>query len=101
MTASASRTAPPNPKPERINPQQLDRPTQRGTYLQPGSILDENPGSDLSGNQHSTESIGGIRATRGARRAPDNTARRDFIGANGLTLLWQILLTEVIFRIPE
>src|SRR5271156_855769 len=52
MTASASKTAPPNPKPERTNPQQLDRPTQRGTYLQSGSILDENPGSVLSGNQH-------------------------------------------------
>jgi hypothetical protein len=42
---------PPNPKPERINPQHLDRPTLRGTYLQPGSTLDENPGSDLNGNQ--------------------------------------------------
>jgi hypothetical protein len=51
MTASPSRTAKPNQKPERKNPQQLDRPTHRGTYLQPGSNLDENPASDLSENQ--------------------------------------------------
>ena len=51
MTASASRTAKPNRKPERKNLQQLDRPTRGGTYLQPGSNLDETPGSDLSENQ--------------------------------------------------
>jgi len=28
-----------------------DRPTRRATYLQPGSNLDENPGSDLNENR--------------------------------------------------
>ncbi len=30
----------------------MTRPEHRETYLQPGSVLDENPGSDLSENQH-------------------------------------------------
>ena len=45
-----------NRKPERKNLQQLDRPTRGGTYLQPGSNLDENPGSDLSENQQPRKS---------------------------------------------
>jgi hypothetical protein len=74
MTASALRTVPPNPKSDRTNPQNLDRPTIRGTYLQPGSILDENPGSDLSGNQQSMSWSNWPKAQQDASRVRDGVA---------------------------
>jgi putative SOS response-associated peptidase YedK len=63
-----------NPKPERTNPQHLDRPALRGTYFQPGSVLDENPGSDLGGNQQTGERV--IENMRWGFPPPPNAGHR-------------------------
>ena len=52
VTASASEQALQRRKQERKNPL-LDQPRTEGNYRPTGSLLNDNPGSNPNGNQHS------------------------------------------------